>query len=117
VVPIRCGNVDLDEVLHGIPAARASFPLRYLGLPLSVWCLRQRDFQSLEDKCAGKLPTWNGKFINVAGRTSLVKSVLASQAIYHLTSLPRCAGQSSSVSWRGLFFGRLKIQPMGPSVR
>jgi hypothetical protein len=91
-VPIRCGNVDLDEVLHGILAARASFPLRYLGLPLSVWCLRWRDFQSLEDKCAGKLPTWNGKFINVAGCTSLVKSVLASQAIYHLTSLPVAPG-------------------------
>jgi hypothetical protein len=61
--------------------------LRYLGLPLSVWSLRRRDFQHLEDKCAGKLPTWNGKLINMAGRVSLVKSVLASQAIYHLTPL------------------------------
>jgi hypothetical protein len=45
------------------------------------------DFQHLEDKMAGKIPTWNGKFINMAGRTVLVKSVLASQAIYHLTPL------------------------------
>jgi hypothetical protein len=56
-----------------------------LGLPLLAWCLWRRDFQRLEDKCANKLPTWNGKYINMAGRTSLVKSVLASQAIYHLT--------------------------------
>jgi hypothetical protein len=87
VVPIRCENIDLDNVLEGLPATRATFPLRYLGLPLSVWCLRRRDFQHLEDKCAGKLPTWNGKLVNLAGRVSLVKSVLASQAIYHVTPL------------------------------
>jgi hypothetical protein len=46
-----------------------------------------RDFQHLEDKCVGKLPTWIGKFITMAVRTSLVKSVIASQAIFHLTSL------------------------------
>jgi hypothetical protein len=92
VVPICCENIDLDDVLEGIPATRATFPLRYLGLPLSVWCLRRRDFQHLEDKCAGRLPTWNGKLINLAGRVSLVKSVLASQAIYYVTpSLSRRA--------------------------
>jgi hypothetical protein len=87
VVPIRCDNIDLEDVLEGIPATRASVPLRYLGLPLSFWCLRRRDFQNLEDKCAGKLPTWNGKLVNMAGRVALVKSVLASHAIYHLTPL------------------------------
>jgi predicted metal-dependent HD superfamily phosphohydrolase len=34
-----------------------------------------------------KIPTWNGKYILMTGRTALVKSVLASQAIYHLTPL------------------------------
>jgi hypothetical protein len=70
VVPIRCRNIDLDAVLEGVPATRASFPLRYLGLPLSVWCLRRRDFQLLKDKCAGKLPTWNGKYVTLAGDMS-----------------------------------------------
>ena len=87
VVPIRCGAVNLDDILEGIPAKRASFPMRYLGLPLSVWCLRRVDFQHLEDKCAGKLPTWNGKYIATAGRTALVKAVIASLAIFYLTSL------------------------------
>jgi hypothetical protein len=39
VAPIRCGEIDLDDVLQDIPAARASFPLQYLGLPLSIWSL------------------------------------------------------------------------------
>jgi hypothetical protein len=60
--------------------------LRYLGLPFSVRC-KKVDFQHLEDKCAGKLPTWNGKYVTMAGLTTLVKSAIASQAIYHLTPL------------------------------
>jgi hypothetical protein len=84
---IRCGNLDLDGILHGIPAKREAFPLRYLGLPLTVRCLKRGDIQHLEDKCAGKLPNWNGKYISTAGRAALVKSVIASQAIYYLTPL------------------------------
>jgi hypothetical protein len=41
----------------------------------------------LEDKVACKLPTWGGNFINIAGRTARVRSVLTSQAIYFLTPL------------------------------
>lgn len=48
VVPIRCGQVNIDEVLDGLPLERASFPLKYLGLPLSIGRLRKEDFQHLE---------------------------------------------------------------------
>lgn len=56
-VPIRCEAIDLDDILHAIPVLRAAFPLKYLGLPLSVGCLRKADFQPLENKTAGKIPT------------------------------------------------------------
>jgi hypothetical protein len=36
---------------------------------------------------AGKLVPWDGKCINIAGRGSLVKSVLTSQTIFHITPL------------------------------
>jgi hypothetical protein len=48
---------------------------------------KTNSFQLLEDKTAGKIPAWNEKFVTMAGRTALAKSVLASQSIYHLTSL------------------------------
>jgi hypothetical protein len=41
VVPIRYGEVDLDAILDGVLAARDSFPLQYLGLQLSVRCLKR----------------------------------------------------------------------------
>jgi hypothetical protein len=46
--------------------------MKYLELPLSVWTLKSMDFQHLVDKMAGKIPTWDDKFINMAGRTALV---------------------------------------------
>jgi hypothetical protein len=71
VIPIHCHEVDLDDVLGGLPVIRASFPIKYLGLPLSVWELKRVDYQPLEDKMAGKLVTWDGKNINTAGRGAL----------------------------------------------
>lgn len=34
VAAIRCDNIDLKDVLEGVPAMRANFPIKYLGLPL-----------------------------------------------------------------------------------
>ena len=87
VVPIRCRHLHLDTILQNFPAARASFPIKYLGLPLSVWQLKVRDFQFLVDKAASKLVPWDGKNITAIGRAALVKSVLSSQAIYFITPL------------------------------
>ncbi|XP_066320118.1 uncharacterized protein [Miscanthus floridulus] len=87
VIPIRCQGVNLDEVLSNFPARRARFLTKYLGLPLTSTRLRRIDFQSLVDKAVSKLTVWNGKNINHAGRSTLVKAVLTSQAVYCLTSL------------------------------
>ena len=61
--------------------------MRYLGLPLSVWQLKRVDYQHLEDKIANKLVPWEGMHITSIGRGALVKSVLTSQAIHHLTPI------------------------------
>src|SRR3954470_1444175 len=71
MVPIRCNHMRLDTILQSLPTARASFPMRYLGLPLSVWQLRKMYLQFLEDKVAGKLVTWEGKNITTIGCTML----------------------------------------------
>jgi len=42
------------------------------------------DIQPLIDKIAGRLPTWKGKFLNRAGRLTLVRSVLSSIPTYFL---------------------------------
>ena len=87
VTPIGCSNIDIEPILAVLPVARASFPLKYLGLPLTPRRLRKMDFQPLIDKASGKLSTWNGRNLTRAGRVCLTKSVLSSQPVYLMTAL------------------------------
>jgi len=87
IAPIRCEGIDLDDVLADFKAVRATFPMKYLGLPLSIRRLRKVDLQPLVDKAASRLSGWRGRNISQAGRATLTKSVLSSQAIYLLTAL------------------------------
>ena len=87
VAPIRCANLDLDPILHAFPASRTTFPMKYLGLPLTVTRLKTIHFQPLEDKVATKLIPWIGRHVTMAGRTTLVKAVLTSIVIYFITVL------------------------------
>jgi mannosylglycoprotein endo-beta-mannosidase len=87
VAPIRCGNIDLDSILNGVPAVRANFPLKYLGLPLLLGRMRKADIQSIFDKIAARVTGWRGKNMGPAGRSTLVKSVMTTQPIYLLTAL------------------------------
>jgi hypothetical protein len=87
VAPIRCSQIDLDVVLANFPASRSSFPMKYLGLPLSIHNLRAIDFQPLLDKMRAKLTAGNGANITMAGRNTYAKSSITSQAIHHLIPL------------------------------
>jgi hypothetical protein len=44
--------------------------------------------QPLLDKIGGRIPGWKGKLLSMAGGDTLVKCVLSSQPIYHLTVFP-----------------------------
>jgi hypothetical protein len=83
--PIKCENIDLQEVLQNFPCAIRSFPCKYLGLPLSTRSLKRIEVQPLIDKIAARLPAWKGKLLNKAGRLTLVRSVLTAIPIYFLT--------------------------------
>jgi hypothetical protein len=40
VVPLRCSQVNLDDVLQSFDGTRVGFPITYLGLPITIGCLR-----------------------------------------------------------------------------
>jgi hypothetical protein len=84
---ISCNGIDLDSILADFPVSQATFPIKCLGLPLTLRQLKKLDFQTLIDKAAGKMSAWNGRNQAQAGRVCLTKSVLSSQPVYHLTVL------------------------------
>ncbi|KAM0822740.1 hypothetical protein ACQ4PT_071319 [Festuca glaucescens] len=85
IFPVRCADIDLVDILADFPAKLASFPGKYLGLPLHFRRLWKVDLQPLIDKIAGKLPGWIGKNLARPGRVILAKTVLMATGIYHAT--------------------------------
>ena len=82
VAAIRCADIDLDTILAIFPASTAQFPIKYLGLPVALGRLRRVDFQPYIDNAASRLTPWMGKFMNRAGCSALVKSVLTAMPIH-----------------------------------
>jgi hypothetical protein len=87
VAPIRCSQVNLDEVLPSFSGARASFPISYLGLPITLGRLRLVHLQSVFDRAAAKMAGWQGQLLNIGGRRELIRTVLDSLPTYLLTAL------------------------------
>jgi hypothetical protein len=87
VAPISCDNLDLDNILDGIPATRAAFPMKYLGLPLSTGRLRRCNLRPLYDKSVSRMARWRGRHIGLVEHSTLVKTILTSQPIFLLMGL------------------------------
>lgn len=87
VIPISCGEIDLDEMLHNFTGPRGTFPMRYLGMPLTISRLRKVHLQYLIDKIKARLASWKKKLLSAGGRRELVLSIPSSMPIYAMTAL------------------------------
>jgi hypothetical protein len=85
ICPIRFANDMVMQLLQNFPGKVCNFLGKYLGLPLHVRRLRKIDVQPLLDKIGARIPGWKGRFLTMAGRETLVKTVLSAQPIYHMT--------------------------------
>jgi hypothetical protein len=72
----------MDEVLQGFPGPRVSFPLQYLGLPLTLGRIKMVHLQYVQDRARSRVAGWQGRLLNIAGRRELVRSVLSSLLVY-----------------------------------
>ncbi|WOL10376.1 dynein light chain 2, cytoplasmic [Canna indica] len=80
------GNLALAENAAGLHGCQASsFPLRYLGLPLSPGKMKKEDWMQLISCLDAKLCSWQGKLLSRAGRLVLVNSSISSTPSYLLS--------------------------------
>jgi hypothetical protein len=82
VYPIRCSEEIIVEVQNRLPCAIASFPCKYLGLPLSLHKLSKQQFLPLVEKIADRLPSWKADLMNRASRKVLVQHVLSGMTVF-----------------------------------
>jgi hypothetical protein len=62
-----------------------SFPIKYLGVPVSPSRLHVVDWVPLVEKSAKKLDTWRGGSMLIAGRTTLINTSMTNSPIYHMS--------------------------------
>ncbi|XP_071681641.1 uncharacterized protein [Lolium perenne] len=65
----------------------ASFPFKYLGLPLGLRKVTTTQLQPIMDSAASRLPPWCAKLLNRGGRTILVQSTLSAIPVHTMMSL------------------------------
>ncbi|XP_010240795.1 uncharacterized protein LOC104585565 [Brachypodium distachyon] len=87
VAPIRCSDIDLDNVLLTFAGIREAFPLRYLGLPLSLGRVKAVHLQHIIDRARARLAGWRGRWFNAGGRRALSNSVLGALPVFAMTAL------------------------------
>lgn len=83
-IPIRCNDAELHVISCSLHCTIGSFPCKYLGLPISNWKLKRSDLLNWVEKIADRLPSWNANLLNLAGRATLVNSVLSAIPVYLL---------------------------------
>lgn len=85
--PIRCSDEHLQVVAANFPCIISEFPMKYLGIPLSVTKLPKSALQPLLDQIADHLPAWKGRQMNRSGCLVLIKTTLAAVPIHTAISL------------------------------
>jgi len=79
------GGVDNNTrvaIRECLPFREGTFPIRYLGVPLSPARLSNSDFQPLVIKVRDRIHNWKSKFLSFGGRCQLIISVLQSLQLY-----------------------------------
>ena len=62
-----------------------SFPIKYLGVPVSPSRLHVVDWVPLIEKNEKKLTAWKGSSLSIAARATLINSSLSNSFIYHMS--------------------------------
>ncbi|KAJ9565730.1 hypothetical protein OSB04_001696 [Centaurea solstitialis] len=71
-----------EMILQCLPFRAGTFPIRYLGVPLSPVPLKAADFGPLVSRIKLRIQNWKSKFLSLGGRKQLVVSVLQSLQLY-----------------------------------
>lgn len=63
----------------------STFPVKYLGVPISPSRLHVVDWLPLTEKCYKKLEIWKGGTLTMAGRATLIGASLNNAPMYHMS--------------------------------
>lgn len=85
ITPIRCEEINLVEVLHNFVGQITIFPIKYLGMPISLSRIRLIHLQFILDRIRARLAGCKGTMMSITGRRVLVRCVLTAIPTFALS--------------------------------
>ena len=85
--PIRCDEGHVAMITSEMACPISYFPVKYLGLPLSLRKPSTVDLLPLVDKLERKLSTWLGSMLSLGDRLALCRHVLCAMPIHILIAI------------------------------
>lgn len=100
------GEDTMDDIVSILGCQIQTFPIKYLGLPLSTKPIPKARFQSLMEAVARKMPPCHGSLMARSGRLVWIKSVLRAVPIYAMMAenLPAWARKEIDAICRKFFW-------------
>ncbi|XP_073363209.1 uncharacterized protein [Aegilops tauschii subsp. strangulata] len=86
-LPIRCTKEDITMVCTQLGCPLGSFPIKYLGLPLSLQKQTVAQLQYFVNQMANKLPKWRAALMLKSVRLTLLQSILCATPIHAMMAL------------------------------
>ncbi|KAM0823938.1 hypothetical protein ACQ4PT_070521 [Festuca glaucescens] len=85
--PIRCSQDQVALASSILGCEVATFPFKYLGLPLGLRKVTSAQLQPVVDSATSRLQPWCAKLINRGGRTILIQTTLCAIPVHAMMSL------------------------------
>ncbi|GJW28226.1 putative gag-pol polyprotein [Tanacetum coccineum] len=99
-------NAIKASILNSMPFAKGALSVRYMGVLLISTRLLYHDYKILVEKLESRINDWRNKFLSLAGRLQLIRSVLSSMHIYWASVfiLPTCIMHDLEQLMRGFIW-------------
>ncbi|XP_073260583.1 uncharacterized protein [Populus alba] len=97
------------EGISGVLRSRCdTFPIKYLGLPLGANPKRISTWKPVLYQIRGRLNSWKGRLLSLAGRTILIKSVISAIPLYYMSifCIPKTVAHKITAMQAWFLWGR-----------
>ncbi|KAJ3689098.1 hypothetical protein LUZ61_018262 [Rhynchospora tenuis] len=85
LLPFNLSDSSINSITTVLQVSSTEFPLKYLGLPLTLHKPDRFAYQQIIDKLQRKLAGWKSSLLTRAGRVMLTSSVLSSIPVYFMS--------------------------------